>query len=159
MNFGTLSPSRAPRSFGAALWLAALTACWPRRPADFVGVVKGVGQGQFGWEAHVEADAGGPSYPAGEPMIVYLGRRPRGLRTGCRVRAWFSNGLVMTSYPGQAFAEALRINNSPPQRGATIATHGLTFVAIDGATGISLCASRRRTRFQFNAPVTKALRS
>ena len=114
MASGSLSLLRFAPWLGGALWLVALTACGPRRPPDFAGVVKGLGQGQFGWEAWLEADAGGTHYPAGEPMIVYLGRRPRGLHAGCRVRVWFSNGNVMTSYPGQAFAEALRVDSCPP---------------------------------------------
>ena len=101
------------RGFGV-LCIAALTGCGSRRPADVTGVVTGVGKGAYGWEAIVEAK-GDVRYPDGEPTVVYLGERPtRRLRVGCHVRVWFSNGMVMPSYPGQAFAEALRIESCPP---------------------------------------------
>lgn len=113
MALGSFRLSRIAPWLGTVLWLAALTACAPRRPADFTGVVKTLGQAAYGWEAMLEADARETRYPTVEPMRVYLGQHPRGLRVGCRVRAWFSNGLVMDSYPGQAFAEALRIDGCP----------------------------------------------
>jgi hypothetical protein len=102
----------ACRRFGI-LCLATFTGCGPRRPADVMGIVTGIGQGAYGWQAMVEAK-GDARYPDGEPTVVYLGERPtHRLRAGCRVRVWFSEGMVMTSYPGQAFAEALRIDSCP----------------------------------------------
>jgi hypothetical protein len=103
-----------------ATWLALFTACAPRRPPDFVGVVKGLGPGTTddparGWTAGLESDSRDTHHHVGEPMILYLSsRQARGLRVGCRVRAWFTDeGMMFLSYPGQAWAEALRIDACP----------------------------------------------
>ena len=103
-----------------APWLALLAACEPRRPADFAGVVKGLGRGtnvagESGWTASLESDSRDTVHGAGEPMILYLSSgQARGLRAGCRVRAWFTNGgMALASYPGQAWAETLRIDACP----------------------------------------------
>jgi hypothetical protein len=95
------------------LCLAALAEWAPRRPADVLGVVTGLGPGSYGWEAMVEA-RGDARHRAGEPTRVYFGSRPPPrLRVGCRVRVWFQDGMVMLSYPGQAWAEALHVDSCP----------------------------------------------
>jgi hypothetical protein len=106
------------------LWIApciaALAACEPHRPPDFAGVVTGLGRGtsvagESGWTASLVSDSRDIRQPAGEPMILYLSsRQARGLRLGCRVRVWFTNGgMALLSYPGQAWAETLRVDTCP----------------------------------------------
>jgi hypothetical protein len=96
-------------------WLAALAGCEPRRPADFAGVVKALVRGADRWTASMESDSSDTRHGAGEPLILYLSsRQARGLRVGCQVRAWFTNGgMALLSYPGQAWAETLRIDACP----------------------------------------------
>jgi hypothetical protein len=112
---GVSAGSTSPRSSQCSGGSSRKQPCEPRRPADFAGVVTGLGRGADRWTVSLESDSGDTRHRAGEPMTLYLSsRQARGVRVGCQVRAWFTNGgMALLSYPGQAWAEALRIDACP----------------------------------------------